>query len=545
MRTRLYAFIVWPSVDPMSAGMQPFESKSGRYVCLANGEIYNHKELTAKLRSVTPYKPQSHSDCEVIVHLFEHLLSMNKTDVKALSKLCQLMDGEFAFIIYDLVEQVIYCGTDELSCRPLFLACARGSTQICLASEQKVFVDLFDGQYDVKRLEAGHCYRFPVRPMHTMSVLLEGGRKYFDMSSIPVLDVETITYDTAADKLVDLLRQNIIKKLNPEREYAFLLSGGLDSSCICGIAAAHLKTYGKRLRTFTCGFSADAPDVVAARLVASHIDSIHTEVIVPFAEVLKDESFIREVIWALESWCQTTVRASVPMKLVMRYIRRRHPEIAVVYSGEVADELLQGYLYNLQCPSPTDGREDAIKRLTDILYSDGLRSDRIPSSESFETRYPFFGKELLTFVLSLPCNYTDPTSPFNDKIEKKLLRHGLARSPVKYIPDTIIWRTKHAFSDATSVKSSWKDAVKAHAAKYVTESRFARRQLLYPHGTPQTIEDMYYREIFDELFTPKYSPQSSEVAAKCIPFKWMPSWTDPSITDASATVLPCFKEDKL
>jgi asparagine synthase (glutamine-hydrolysing) len=352
-------------------------------------------------------------------------------------------------------------------------------------------------------------------------------------------------FDDAVVELRKLFIDNVQRKLNPERDFGFLLSGGLDSSLVCSVATSLLKN---RIRTFTGGFSGDfsggkdnAPDIIAARIVAKHIGSIHTEYIFTPAEGI---AILPEVIRNNETWDQTSVRASVIMTLLLRAIKRDHPEMAVIYSGEVADELFMGYLEWQNAPNSKAARNHVIKRLQDITYFDGLRADRTISAVGCELRTPFFGKDLLNFVLSCPPEWFMHNFSLYKKgrnVEKYMLRKAFdtfSSSEKPFLPDEILWRTKHAFSDATSIvgANSWKEQLKAHAEREVTDSRFSVRSIIYlGSNIPQTKEDMLYREIFETF----------GYEAKCIPYKWLPEWAPAELTDASATALSGFVESAL
>ena len=500
-------------VDPTGEGMQPFED--GRYTCIVNGEIYNHKELKEKYDLET----YSHSDCEVVLALFKQIENKEgKSETvwyDKLTQLCYLLDGEYAFIIYDSKKDIVYYGVDELRTRPLFLG--TDNNGIYLASEQKALV----GCNFVSPISSGHVGYFTTK-------LIDEEFKfdkysYFNFELPVTFKYSDDLVNMATTRLRQLLTDNVVNKLNPEREYGFLLSGGLDSSLICGIAAAHL--YPQRIRTFTVGFDPNASDVLAAAEVAKHIDSIHTTFIFSFQYGL---DVLPEVIRITETWDQTSIRASVPMYLLLRAIKNKHPEMAVIFSGEQSDELFMGYMENKNSPSLEASRELMIQRLRDIYMFDGLRADRVVSSVGCELRLPFFSKQLLNFVMQLHPEYLSPTT--NNNIEKFLLRKAFDEMDI--IPQSILWRTKNAFSDATSIigKNSWKEFLKTHAEKEITDSRFEARQSLYPNEkTPQTKEDMLYREIFDRF----------EYEASCVAYKWLPAFS-PELTDASATELSVF-----
>jgi len=327
--------------------------------------------------------------------------------------------------------------------------------------------------------------------------------------------------------LRDIFIQNVKDKIHyGSREDGFFLSGGLDSSLVAGIAAKI--RYPTRLRTFTCGFSADASDIVFARQVAKHINSEHHEIILKEEEGI---AAVEEIVRILGTFDQTTIRASIPLYLATKWIKQNYPGIYILYNGELADELLGGYLYFRNAPSAFDHRAESIRRLNAVHNFDGLRCDRVCSSNSIEARFPFFSKSLLDFVMSCPPKYFNPKD--NGGIEKKIMRDAF--KDTGYIPDTILWRTKNALSDATSVKSSWKDKLKAYTNSKVSDEEFATRDK-WTHTTPDTKEDYFYRTIFE-----KYYPGS---AATTIPYKWLPLWCG-DVTDSSASVLPVFNESSL
>jgi asparagine synthase (glutamine-hydrolysing) len=513
--------------DPTPEGMQPFEftdpKTSETWICMVNGEIYNFEELTKKLEETTgfTYEPISHSDCEVVLHYFRMCLYGREINpAGAAEELMGVLDGEYAVVLYNTETKSAIAFTDELRVRPLFSGYDINTGSICITSEQKAIPEGFI----IKALKPGTSYRVGARGAPTASY-----------TPVPYWKTplnETIQPSEAAEALRKLLIANTHAKMHPDRPYGFLLSGGLDSSLVCGIAARYCKENGlPRIRTFTVGFSPKAPDVIAARLVAEHIDSMHEEIIVPYERGIE---LIPEIIRYNESWDQTTTRASTPMGIAAREIKRRHPEIAVIYSGEVADELFRGYLYNRIARSPKEIRADMTMRLQDITYFDGLRADRVISSQGMELRLPFFSKALLKFAYSLPVDFLDPSA--HDGCEKWLVRKAF--DGLEYIPQEILWRTKNAFSDATSVNteagSQWKEMIKQTADLYVTDSRFAAREEIYPYQTPQTKEDMWYRDLFD----------SNSYEEKAIPYKWLPSWVE-GATDSSATTLKVFTESIL
>ena len=356
-------------VDPTSDGMQPFESS--RFVCVVNGEIYNYKDLQVKLKEADyEYKPKSHSDCEVVVHLFEYYFG-HCSDT-ALSNLCKDLDGEYAFVIYDTVADKMYFGVDPLRVRPLFLGQDQHKN-IYFSSEQKSL----SGCTEIIPVMAGVASSLP--RSEEIGFYRRSAIHHFSFDDLIEQSVfQDITYQDAVTKYRELMIENLRKKLcQRDREFGFLLSGGVDSSLVCALAARELHPI--RIKTFTVAFSKDAPDLIAARKVAQHIDSIHHEIICSYEDGIAE---IKNVIRFGETYDQTSVRASIPMRLALVEMKKLYPNLAIVYSGEVADEELRGYLYNFNSPSPSVGRLDAIERCKDITYFDGLRADRMVSSVS-------------------------------------------------------------------------------------------------------------------------------------------------------------------
>jgi asparagine synthase (glutamine-hydrolysing) len=342
--------------------------------------------------------------------------------------------------------------------------------------------------------------------------------------------------------LRDLFISNIRKKLNAECEFGFLLSGGLDSSLVCSIGSNIFKeseNSPNRIHTFTGGFSVNAPDVIAARLVAKHINSIHTEFIFTPSEGI---AILPEVIRNNETWDQTSIRASIIMTLILRAIKKQCPKIKMIFSGELADELFMGYFEWQNAPDKIAARQHVIKRLRDVTYFDGLRADRTISAVGIELRLPFFSKAILEFVLTCPPEYLMPKHEIPGVkpagIEKYMLRKAFDfkwNNEQEVLPKEVLWRTKHAFSDATSIVgvNSWKEQLKAYADSEITDSRFAARNKIYKYNVwIQTKEDMLYREIFETF----------GYYANCQPYKWLPAWAPAELTDASATALAGFTE---
>jgi asparagine synthase (glutamine-hydrolysing) len=469
-------------MDIRHAAMQPFEYNG--LFCLINGEIWNHAELSKELSLNT------NCDCEVILPLFEKLCGN-------VSDLCRKLDGEYSFVIYDSKNDLIHIGTDQLSVRPLFYSLSPDG--FGFASESKALSG------EIHRVKPGSCARWNIYEMRADKMLFN--QQFMKYNSLYSPIEFTRTYEKVRDTIGNLLTKSIRKKSHPDRSFGCLLSGGLDSSLVAALLA---RIKSETIHTFTVGIvdqttNEELPeDIIAARKVAKHIGSIHHEAIYTMKEAFER---IPNVIKLIESWDQTTIRASTPMYLVLEYISKNYPEIAVVYSGEVADELFAGYLYTHRSPSPQETREDAIRLLNEIHTFDGLRADRIVAGWGKELRLPFFDRDLLEWVLSSPPEYFDPKT-YN--AEKYILRDAFSTAGI--LPEEILWRTKEALSDASSHKSGWKS--------------YIQKQLTMN-------EDVWYRQLFDE--------NCGQERADLIPHKWMPCWSPEAGNDSSATALNIHK----
>jgi asparagine synthase (glutamine-hydrolysing) len=400
--------------------------------------------------------------------------------------------------------------------RPLFVGVAPDG--LVLSSELVAISGLAT---KVERMGSGQC-----GTIHNCSDPLKDGFNFTNFYSFlkPRLN---ITFEDAKTQIRQIFIQNVKDKIHyGTRNDGFYLSGGLDSSLVAGVAAKLRAP--RKLNTFTVGFSPDASDVIYARLVAKHINSVHHEIIISEEDGL---AHLEEIIKYLGTFDQTTVRASTPLYLATKWIKEKYPDIYIMYNGELADELQGGYLYFRNAPTCEAHREESIRRLAAVHNFDGLRCDRVCAAFSIEARFPFFSKTLLDFVLSLPPQYLAP-SEFNGT-EKYLIRDAFRDSG--YIPEEVLWRTKNALSDATSVKSSWKDKLKAEIERRVSDEEFSTLRKSFTHAIPDTKEDYYYRKIFE-----KYYPGFSNT----IPYKWLPLWCG-DVKDSSASVLGVYTEDDL
>ncbi len=463
-------------------GMQPFEL-DGSY-CVCNGEIYGFKKQRDELVKLG-YSFKSGSDCEILLPLyFEYGVGM-----------FEKLDAEFALIIYDGKSGEYIAARDPIGIRPLYYGYLP-SGEIAFASEPKCLVGL-----------CGHILPFP--PGH----YYKGGKffRYRDIAKVDKVCGDDL--ETVCTKIREKLIAGVEKRLVSDAKVGFLLSGGLDSSLVCAIAA---KKSDKPIRTFAIGMDKDAIDLKYAKQAAEYIGSEHTEVFMTKEQVIAS---LEEVIKILGTFDITTVRASMGMYLLCKWIHE-NTDIRVILTGEISDELF-GYKYTDFAPSAEAFQEEAVKRIRELHMYDVLRADRCISANSLEARVPFGDLDFVSYVMSV-----DPRKKLNTYGKGKyLLRHAFEGD---YLPDEILWREKAAFSDA--VGHSMVDDLKEYAEKFYTDEEFETLKSKYTHAAPFTKESLLYREIFE-----KYYPGQAEMIVDF----WMPnkSWAGCNVSDPSARVL--------
>lgn len=465
------------------SGMQPFELSGSYVVC--NGELYGFEKEREKLKA-KGYSFKSDSDCEIILPMyFEYG-----------TKMFSMLDAEFACIIYDGKSGEFIAARDPIGIRPLYYGYDKDGV-ILFASEAKNLIGL-----------AGKIMPFPT------------GHYYKDGKFICYCDIAAVTnicgddLETACKKIHDKLTAGVKKRLVSDAKVGFLLSGGLDSSLVCAIAA---RESDKPIETFAIGMSEDAIDLKYARQVADFIGSHHTEVFMTPDEVI---STLETVVHLLGTYDITTIRASMGMYLVCKAIHEQ-TDIRVLLTGEISDELF-GYKYTDFAPSAEAFQEEAQKRVRELHMYDVLRADRCISVNSLEARVPFGDLDFVSYVMSL-----DPEMKLNKYGKGKyLLRHAFEKDGC--LPDSILWREKAAFSDA--VGHSMVDYLKEYAETVYSDEDFEKKKLKYGYAQPFTKESLLYRELFE-----KYYPGQAEMIVDF----WMPnkSWEGCDVNDPSARVL--------
>ena len=463
-------------------GMQPFELDGWRAVC--NGEIYGFEKIREDLKT-RGYTFRSDSDCELLLPLF----------FEYGTEMFEMLDAEFVCVLYNSRTGEYIAARDPIGIRPLYYG-YDGNGDIAFASEPKSLL--------------GICSR--IMPFPPGCYWMNGGfTRYRDMTAVK----EYVTDDLSKiySNINTRLTEGVRKRLVSDTPVGFLLSGGLDSSLVCAIAARESKT---PIRTFAVGMDLDPIDLKYARKVAEHIGSDHTEIIMSRQDVL---DALEDVIYLLGTYDITTIRASMGMYLMCKAIHER-TDIKVILTGEISDELF-GYKYTDFAPSAEAFQEEACKRIRELHMYDVLRADRCISGNSLEGRVPFGDLDFVEYVMAI-----DPEIKMNKYGKGKyLLRKAFEGD---YLPDEILWREKAAFSDA--VGHSMVDDLKEYAERMYTDEEYEEKRRTYKYAMPFTKESLLYREIFE-----KYYPGQAEMIVDF----WMPNkeWEGCDVNDPSARVL--------
>ena len=463
-------------VDPES-GKQPLFSSDKKQVLAVNGEIYNHQDI--RRRYAGKYQFQTGSDCEVILALYRD---------KGIDFLEDL-SGIFAFALYDAERDEFLIARDPIGVIPLYIG---------YDDEGKVYV-----ASELKALE-GQCDRYePFLPGHYYWSREPGMKRYYKR--------DWFSYDAVKDNAAsvtdihDALEAAVKRQLMSDVPYGVLLSGGLDSSVISAIAEKFSerriedddkeRAWWPRLHSFAVGLKG-APDLAKAKLVADYIGTVHHEINYTIQEGL---DAIRDVIYFIETYDVTTVRASTPMYLLARVIKSMG--IKMVLSGEGADEIFGGYLYFHKAPSPKAFHEETVRKLSKLYMYDCLRANKSLSAWGVEGRVPFLDKEFLDVAMR-----TNPEAKMcpGKTIEKRIVREAFANM----LPDEVAWRQKEQFSDG--VGYSWIDTLKKITSDQVSDEQMAHAAERFPINPPRNKEEYYYRSIFAEHFP-------SDSAARSVP----------------------------
>ena len=501
-RTAILAHERLSIVDPES-GRQPLFSTDRKQILAVNGEIYNHQDIRRQYQG--KYDFQTGSDCEVILALYRD---------KGIHFLEEL-SGIFAFALYDEEQDAFLVARDQIGVIPLYIG---------FDSDGKVYV-----ASELKALE-GQCERYePFLPGHYYWSKEPGMKRWYQR--------DWFEYDAVKDNpassedIRQALRQAVKKQMMSDVPYGVLLSGGLDSSVISAITenfAEHRieddsqsKAWWPRLHSFAVGLKG-APDLAKARRVAEHIGTVHHEINYTIQEGL---DAIRDVIYFIETYDVTTVRASTPMYLLARVIKSMG--IKMVLSGEGADEIFGGYLYFHKAPSAEEFHKETVRKLSKLHLYDCLRANKSLAAWGVEGRVPFLDKEFLDVAMR-----TNPEAKMcpGTTMEKRIVREAFS----DMLPQEIVWRQKEQFSDG--VGYSWIDTLKKITSEQVSDEQMAHAAERFPINTPLCKEEYYYRSIFEEHFPSESAARSvphgaSVACSTAIALEWDEAWknmNDPS-----------------
>ena len=555
-----------PSAD------QPFHLKNCRLIC--NGEIYNFRALIQEFGLASEYK--SGSDCEIIIHLYRKI-GMYET--------LRRLDGVFGFVLHDYESGVTYVARDPVGVRSLFIGVSRHDGAlggeysdlacvslnpdhyaVCIASEMKsihaicetvaqfpagcymeyIGEDSVDGSAVFKSYYeyANICNKSVVGSVVGSEV---GVKKTNDVSlleyqirelqvnySYPILDTNSgaddiKTEEDICDDIRLLFTKAVVKRLMSERPVGCLLSGGLDSSLVTAIVARELKRTSPDsiLNTYSIGLEGSV-DLHWARRVAEYLGTCHHEV------SLKEEDFlnaIHDTIYQTESYCTTTIRASVGNYLISKYIQQQSDDV-VIYCGDMSDEIFGSYRGFLKAPSDADFQRENERMIRDVRFFDLLRSDKSISGAGLEARVPFADKEFLIYVMRIPARF----KRFNDeRMEKYLLRKAFQNEGL--LPDDVLWRRKEAFSDGVSSACgrSWVQMIKEYSDRVIRDEEFNNKQhdLYSLYNPPYDKESFYYRRVFESIYGGR---------GETIPYYWRHPFCE-GVLDPSARLLSFYVTD--
>lgn len=498
------------AINDTTHGMQPMRlHKYPKTMLLCNGELYN----CYKVGNEFGYKYETHSDVECIVHMYEEFGF--ETCVKNL-------DGVYAICLVDIAKRKVFLARDPYGVRPMFSIHTKDGI-LGISSEAKGLTSMAKSFNEIDRKVS------PFKPgtIAEYDILEDGTTKFVQQkvfhrpgdrpAFVPMIPYEDLKANDHSHNIRKLFISAVEKRLLADRRLGCLLSGGLDSSITASIlvqvAKKHKVPY--KIQTFAIGMN-DSPDIKAAREVAKFLDTEHHEVIFTEDDV---REVLDEVIYTLETPDITTIRSSLCLYLLSRYIQT-NTETTVLFSGEGADEVAQGYIYYRDAPSPKAAHDDQIRLLSEIYLFDGLRADRTISAHGLELRLPFLDLQFTNYYLNMPHKLKQPL----DGVEKHTLRSAFEGHDD--LPANILWRHKEAFSDGVTSKTKslftiLQEIVEKRVPEIFDSKIVAKR---YPHCTPTTKEALYYREVFEKTFP--------DQADTFIPYYWMPRWTE--ATDPSA-----------
>jgi asparagine synthase (glutamine-hydrolysing) len=490
---------------------------------ICNGEIYNYKSIYTLL-NITP---KTNSDCESIIHMYKKY---------GIEYTLQNLDGVFAFALHDSNTNETFIARDPFGVRPLYCGRDTDDQLVVFSSLLKQVTDLCK---TCENFKAGTYLRLSITPGTKSAGGSESGLDTINFSSgqIPytsfnynhkmitnTFSMNSNDYNSYYENIYSTLLESVKKRvITMERNMACLLSGGLDSSLISALVSKFVPK--GQLQTYSIGM-AGGSDLTYARAVSEHICSNHTEIILTEQEFF---DAIRDVIYHIESYDTTTVRASVGNYLVAKYISE-HSDAKVIFNGDGSDELTGGYMYFHNCPSDVEFDHECKRLLTNLQYYDVLRSDRCISCHGLEPRTPFLDRTFVHEYLSIPISIRNHNN--GGKMEKHLLRKSVEVMDPTLLPHSVLWRTKEAFSDGvSSQENSWYEIIQSNLDSVYSEEELLEKSSQYVVNPPTTKEQLYYREIFESYYKGR---------GTVIPAFWMPKYS--IAMDSSARKLDVYKQ---
>ena len=504
-------------VDPLSGG-QPLISPNGKHILAVNGEIYNHKEI----RRRSDYAFKTGSDCESILALYEEMKADPKKDAEWL---LEQLNGIFAFALYDEETGEYLMGRDPIGVIPLYIGYDQDGTVYC-ASELKAL----EGFCQTYEPFLPGCYVHLKTDAKAAAAKCAANEKPYEFIRYykrDWMEYDAVKNNTASSEDVKVALEAAVKRqLMSDVPYGVLLSGGLDSSVTSAIAKKYAQkrietedqhdAWWPQLHSFAVGLKG-APDLAKAREVADFIGTVHHEINYTIQEGI---DAIRDVIYFIETYDVTTVRASTPMYLLARVIKSMG--IKMVLSGEGADEIFGGYLYFHKAPSAEEFHKETVRKLAKLYQYDCLRANKSLAAWGVEGRVPFLDKEFLDVAMRL--NPEAKMCP-GQTMEKKIVREAFA----DMLPESVAWRQKEQFSDG--VGYSWIDTLKQITEEAVSDEQMAHAAERFPINTPMCKEEYYYRSIFEEHFpsesAAKSVPHEASVACStAIALEWDAAWKE-------------------
>lgn len=501
---------------------QPLNDIDNKISLIINGEIFNWKELEEELN----YKCIK-SDCEIIIPLYKKYIQNSGNFPDFFSKI----NGQYSFILYDSTNNSIFISRDHIGITPLY--CGYDDNKIVFASELKCLTMSCNGASLTSNIKIFNprTYLYSNIDSCVYNLLLNKSLKYLDYydlnqhqpndNDIEYNDINKIHVDLREklEKSVKMQLDDVLK--DDSLEFGVLLSGGLDSSLMASIIS---KLSTRKVKTFSIGMTKNSTDLIASRRVAGFLHTDHYEF---YFNVEEGLNAIKDVIWYTETYDTTTIRASTAMYLLTKKIKEKFPKLKVLFSGELSDEMLS-YLYGGNAPTEKDFQMETIKLVSEVHIFDCLRANKSCMANSIEVRVPFTDTDFVKYMLKMPTKYKIFGKLNNYRtIEKQILRDSFNvndKNNKKYLPNNILYRRKEAFSDGVSnhedTQENWIDSLVRYCETMYNDLDFLIKKDKYSFNKPMTKEQLYYRDIFCELFNNNLYKNTSEFTVKY----WRPKW---------------------